>query len=131
MTMAREDVIEEIGFLGSATRIRLLSALGASEPVEKDELRDRFDVSRTTLKRNLDDLCDRGWVCEEGSSEYRLTASGRMAEERLDELVGLSIPRWSSVRSWSGSTRKRSTSIRRRSRTLTSRSRNRRTPTRR
>jgi len=86
--MDREDAIDEIELLGgSTTRIRLLSALSASEAAEKAKLRERFEVSRTTLIRNLDELIERGWVREDPGSEYRLTASGQMVKESLEEMI--------------------------------------------
>lgn len=55
------DVPERVAFLiRSATRVRILDALAGDGPRDRLELRDRLDVVRTTLTRNLDPLLDTG-----------------------------------------------------------------------
>jgi predicted transcriptional regulator len=82
--MKRKPVADEIEFFGaSRNRIEIISALSEDGPIEKHDLRERFDVSRTTLKRNLDELAERGWIREESANEYRITLSGQIVEDGL------------------------------------------------
>lgn len=82
--MKRKPVADEIEFFGaSRNRIEIISALSEEGPIEKYDLRERFDISRTTLKRNLDELEDRGWIREEPANEYRITLSGQIVEDGL------------------------------------------------
>jgi predicted transcriptional regulator len=81
------DVPERVAFLiRSPTRVRILDALAGDGPLDRLELRDRLDVVRTTLTRNLDPLLDYGWVVE-GDDGYEVTLAGKAVYERFDALV--------------------------------------------
>jgi predicted transcriptional regulator len=86
--MKDKPVTDEIEFFGaSPNRIEIISALGEEGPIEKHDLRERFDVSRTTLKRNLDKLAERGWIREELTNEYRITLSGQIVKDGLSGFI--------------------------------------------
>ena len=82
-----EKTIEEVDYLArSTTRVRLLEALYENGSLEKAELKDRVDVSRTTIQRNLDALEAEGWVRDD-NCEYWITRSGELVAEQLLALL--------------------------------------------
>lgn len=82
-----EAAIDEIGLLArSCPRVSLLVELCEHRELDRDELRDRVSVSRTTLQRNLDTLEQRGWITSTGR-EYRITWAGELVVEQFVELV--------------------------------------------
>lgn len=83
---------EDIEFLArSETRVRLMNELHRDGTLNRDDLRSRFDASRTTIQRNLAALEDRGWVRNENRT-YSLAPCGEMvADEFLDLVDTVSI----------------------------------------
>lgn len=85
------DVPGGVAFLArSDTRVRILRELSAADRLDRDTLRARLDVARTTLARNLDPLAERGWVAATDTATYVLTLAGEtvLAEfERFAETV--------------------------------------------
>lgn len=84
ITERPDDSAEPIGgveFLTrSHNRVRVLDMLHEAGRLDKHTITDRLDASRTTVKRNLDSLVDRGWV-REVASEYVITAPGALIAE--------------------------------------------------
>lgn len=79
--------IEQINELACSTnRVRILEQLADHRELHRDELRERVDVARTTLQRNLESLVDLGWVSNTGV-EYAITPCGRRVAEEFSELV--------------------------------------------
>lgn len=72
------DADDTISFLtASTTRARALRALASEGELARDELYDRLDASRRTVKRALAALSERGFVaCGPGGERYRLTSLG-------------------------------------------------------
>lgn len=82
------ESIEDIEFLTrSHSRVRILDMLRAADHLEKHAITDRLGVSRTTVKRNLDSLVERGWVSERGGT-YAITGPGTLIADDFDALVG-------------------------------------------
>lgn len=81
------DPVAAVEFLArSETRVRILEELARENRLSKDELYRRFEASRTTIKRNLDALEERGWVT--GSNrEYAITRAGEWVAEDFTALV--------------------------------------------
>jgi predicted transcriptional regulator len=69
----------------SPVRVRLLAALRAG-PVTRAELRDRLDVARTTVGRNVDRMAGLGWI-EETPEGPRLTALGAFVVAEFRDLL--------------------------------------------
>lgn len=70
------DALDRIEFLaGSPWRLDLLGVLVESGPLTGRELRSRLGASRTTVNRNLDALCNHGFVTNSGD-EYAITPVG-------------------------------------------------------
>lgn len=83
-----EEAIAEIECLArSPNRLRLLAAIADEAPVEKGTLRRRFEMSRTTLSRNLDLLEQRGWIEESAARAYAVTPAGAVVVEHLADLL--------------------------------------------
>lgn len=81
------EAIEEIEFLTrSHSRIAAFGELRTEGSLTKVELRDRLNVSRTTVTRNLDALKERNWVTEV-NGEYAITRVGEMVADELFDLV--------------------------------------------
>lgn len=81
------ELIKEIEFLArSENRIHALQAVAAEKSLTSHELRERLDVSRTTVKRNLDDLTERGWL-QNTNNEYTITPCGELVATEFAELV--------------------------------------------
>lgn len=84
---AREDALNEIDFLArSANRVKLLHELLDSGRLERDDVKACCEASRTTLQRNLDALCEHGWI-QNTNRTYALTPSGEIVIEAFSELV--------------------------------------------
>lgn len=61
--MANTTAVEGLQFLTqSPVRVRILELLGDADGMEKRELRERIDVSRVTVRRNVRALEERGWI---------------------------------------------------------------------
>ena len=83
-----EEALAEIECLArSPNRLRLLAVIAEEAPVEKGALRGRFEMSRTTLSRNLDLLEQRGWIEEPASRTYAVTRAGAVVAERFADLL--------------------------------------------
>lgn len=79
--------IEDIEFLTrSHNRVRILGMLQEAGSLDKHTITDRLDASRTTAKRNLDALVERGWV-RNADGEYTITAPGALVSEDFLDLT--------------------------------------------
>lgn len=79
--------IEEVEFLArSEIRVRVLNRVAAVGTATRRELRDDLDASRTTVKRNLDALVERGWLRNTGR-KYTITPCGEYIATEFGELV--------------------------------------------
>lgn len=94
VTMAGMDdppatALERVEFLAaSPARIRLLDAV-AEGPAVPDALSERTGIPRSTLRRNLTALVDRGYLSHSATSgEYTLTVAGDVVRKALHEAVG-------------------------------------------
>lgn len=88
ISMTRDEIIQEIECLArSPNRIRLLEAVREEEPVKKQALRNRFDMSRTTLGRNLEMLKDQGWIETPAPRTYALTCTGSLVTTTFSDLM--------------------------------------------
>lgn len=82
-----DEAIEEIEFLTrSHSRIAAFDELRTEGSLTKTELRDRLNVSRTTVTRNLDALKERNWVTK-ANGEYAITRIGELVADELFDLV--------------------------------------------
>lgn len=82
-----EDTVEDVSFLArSESRVRLLEEIYEQQVIEKNELKERVDASRTTVQRNLDALEERGWI-EGDNRTYAITPSGQPVTEQLLRLL--------------------------------------------
>lgn len=88
----RTDAVEDVEFLArSTTRVRLLETLRERGPATREDLREALSASRTTVSRNLDALCDRGWV-RATDREYALSPGTDAIVDRfldLESTVGI------------------------------------------
>lgn len=77
--------LDAVAFLaGTPVRARALDAL-ADGPRSRAALREALDAPRTTLRRNLAALADRGWIEHDPvDDEYALTAAGERARAAFD-----------------------------------------------
>lgn len=76
--------MEGLSYLArSETRPAILSALPESGGVERRELRERVDASRSTLVRALDRMGEFGWV-DDADEGYRLTALGEFVADSFE-----------------------------------------------
>lgn len=81
-------VLEDVAYLSrSANRLRLLEVLdtGAHAP---RELAGATDIPRSTLRRILTELEERGWAERSLDGEYDLTATGEHVAAETDRYVG-------------------------------------------
>lgn len=82
-----EEAIQEIEFLaGSKTRVRILDLLSRHDQLDKQELRDQIDASRTTVQRNLDTLVDQGWI-QNTNRTYEIDTCGDLIAEKFLNLT--------------------------------------------
>lgn len=83
------EPIDEIRFLSSSeSRVRILDELHGEERVEKADLRERLDCTRTTIGRHLDALEDRGYIAyDPATNEYDATARGTVVATELAAVV--------------------------------------------
>lgn len=76
------DPVDAVSFLArSPNRVAVLDALRRGGPLDRRVLRDRFDVARTTLQRNLDALAERGWVRETDAGYVATPAGAAVARD--------------------------------------------------
>lgn len=81
------DTVAEVEVLTrSRNRVRILQALAEHEQIHRDALRESFDVSRTTLTRNLDALEEQGWLRNSGAT-YRITPCGELVASEVVNLL--------------------------------------------
>ncbi|WP_152421715.1 helix-turn-helix transcriptional regulator [Halogeometricum pallidum] len=81
------DALDDVRFVSqSSARVRLLLRLVEGGPMNRCELRDGVDASRTTVSRNLDALVDRGWI-EENDALYRVTPGGELLAAGLESFL--------------------------------------------
>lgn len=82
-----EGTIGKVDYLArSATRVKLLKALYERGPLEKSELKDCVDATRTTVQRNLDALAAEGWIRDDNCT-YWITRSGMLLTEQFLALL--------------------------------------------
>lgn len=82
---SRNDCFREVAFLTrSPNRVRILHELRHDGPLEKRDLRDRFDCDRTTIQRNVDALADHGWV-QQSNHIIRITTAGELVAAGLTD----------------------------------------------
>lgn len=82
--MTQSEIVEEMEFLTrSEIRPRLLRALRGGGRSTRTELRREFDVSRTTLQRNLNALAERGWI-RNANNQYWIAPCGAMIADGFD-----------------------------------------------
>lgn len=85
--MGNHDAIDGIAFLASSeTRVRILDTLRERGRVERTDLQERLDCTRTTIGRNLDALEDRGFI-ERTNDEVTITRVGEFVAEDFFDLV--------------------------------------------
>jgi predicted transcriptional regulator len=82
------EKFSDIGFLArSRTRVDILEEL-REEDVSAPALRERLDLPRTTLRRNLVELEERNWVIERtGENEFSITPAGELALEAFSQVA--------------------------------------------
>lgn len=86
-THQKVDEIGAVEFLArSASRAELLAELAEAERMDKRELRERLDASRTTIGRNLEALEDRHWIAN-GNGTYEITQLGELVVDDFFELL--------------------------------------------
>ena len=82
--MEPDDDINYI--VNSDSQIAVLRTLrGRSEPIMKRELKSEAEVSRSTVKRAINNLSERNWIEEAGRKRYVITTVGESIVERYDE----------------------------------------------
>jgi predicted transcriptional regulator len=82
------DALEDVAYLSrSETRIRVLNVLAAT-PHTPREVADRTDVPRSTLRRTLTELVERGWAERTLDGEYRLTPTGEYVAAETERYLG-------------------------------------------
>ncbi len=82
-----DEDIGAVAFLsGSQARVALLEQLRRNGRLTERELRGRVEGARTTVHRNLDKLCERGWVRQSGG-QYSITTAGEFVVDEFLELV--------------------------------------------
>ena len=81
------EEIETIEFVARSTcRAGILASLAAEGCLSRSALRERFDVSRTTVGRNIAALEDRGLV-RRTNDGYAASRTGTAVAESFDDLV--------------------------------------------
>lgn len=82
-----DEASEEIAFLArSGARVRILDVLETEGELERHQVRDRIDASRTTVGRNLDALERRGWI-RRSDGRYEITPCGELIASDFFDLV--------------------------------------------
>lgn len=82
-----EDALRDVSYLArSRNRVRILGAL-AEEPSTPREVADLTGASRSTLRRILSELEDRGWVRRTNEGSYVATAAGQHVVTELVPFV--------------------------------------------
>ncbi|WP_172795729.1 winged helix-turn-helix domain-containing protein [Haloferax sp. Q22] len=82
-----EECIGELQYLfGTENRLNILFSL-AERPRPADELQTALDIPRTTLRRTLNELEDRGWITSGAKQVFSLTFGGRILATALDSSV--------------------------------------------
>lgn len=64
----------------------MLLTIDAEDPIDGHELRERFDVARTTITRTLDGFDDRGWIRRQGGT-CSVTAFGASVAATVKDAV--------------------------------------------
>lgn len=78
-----DAALERLQFLSRAeSRVRIVERLLDAGPSSRRDLRERLDVSRTTVSRALRSLVEEGWV-EHADEGYRLTHVGRLVATEI------------------------------------------------
>lgn len=81
------EAIEKIEFLArSPHRVRILDLLCEHQHLRNHELRDRLNVSRTTVGRNLTALENQGWI-RRTNGNCSITRQGELVAETFSDLV--------------------------------------------
>jgi predicted transcriptional regulator len=81
------EAFEELQFLvRSPSRLRILRELSDDPGLDRRELGDRLDVSRTTVSRNVERLVEREWV-EVDRGTYRATPCGELVATELADVL--------------------------------------------
>lgn len=82
-----QNELERVSFLArSKYRVGFLRHL-YDQPLTWRELRSKSDASRVTLQRNLDTLCEYGWIRISKPRTYELTVAGRTIVDRFMDVV--------------------------------------------
>lgn len=78
-----DNAVEEINLLTqSPVRVRILKLLHEQGELDRRELTEQFDVSRVTVKRNLDALEQQGWIANSRPG-YGITPLGEIVVEEF------------------------------------------------
>lgn len=81
--------LETIHFLsGSQYRWEILDVLVEHETMTRQEVRDAVSASRSTVRRTVEAFIERGLI-DSIQGGYRLTATGRLLADGLDDLIQL------------------------------------------
>ncbi|NHN47975.1 helix-turn-helix domain-containing protein [Halostella sp. JP-L12] len=82
-----EEALSDVAFLArSVNRIRVLGTL-SREAYPPRELTERTETSRSTLRRILSELEDRGWAKRNSDGDYGATVTGKLVVEELAPFV--------------------------------------------
>lgn len=83
-----DDALEDVAYLSrSGNRLRILELL-ATEPRTAREIRELTDASRSTLRRILAELEERGWARRTTDGDFVATARGEHVVTAFTPLVG-------------------------------------------
>ena len=81
-------VLEDVAYLSrSANRLQLLQVLGTGAQTPR-EIAGATDIPRSTLRRILTEMEERGWAERTTDGEYVLTATGEHVAAETDRYVG-------------------------------------------
>ncbi len=82
-----QDAISSIAFLtGSNTRVAVFDAIRRAGRLDRNDLRNRIEASRTTVGRHLDALEERDWI-QRTNDGYELTTIGELVAADFFTLV--------------------------------------------
>lgn len=85
--LTNNKTVEDMNLLTqSPIRVQILELLGEDGGHSKSELTDRFDVSRITIRRNLDALKQQDLVCN-SAREYEITPLGEVVVEDFSPAI--------------------------------------------